>query len=85
MTDKHSYPTDPLIVVVIEKFVTLLVCSFIIFLGNHSPTLWNMVIRELAISFLIYYLAWGVAFYSLYRMAQALVMIRFHDKSADTN
>lgn len=85
MSDKHSYPVDPLIRIVIEKFVTIIVCSFIIFLGNHSPTLWHMVLEEINISFIIYYLAWGLVFYSIYRMSIALVMILKHDNLADNN
>lgn len=83
MTDRHSYPVDPLIRIVIEKFATILVCSFVIFLGNHEQELWNQVLEEINVSYLIYYLAWGVVFYSVYRMSIVLVMIAKHDKSAD--
>jgi len=83
MSDKHSYPIDPLIKIIIEKIFTILVCSFIIFIGNHSPELWNTVITEIGVSFLFYYIAYGVAFYSIYRMVIAIVMIWKHDYKVD--
>lgn len=83
MTDKHSYPVDPLIRIVIEKFFTIMVCSFIIFIGNHSPKLWHLVIDEINVSFLFYYIAWGVVLYSIYILSITIVMIINHDSSAD--
>lgn len=85
MSDKHSYPVDPLIRIVLEKFATILVCTFIIFLGNHEPDLWRQVLKEINVSYLIYYLAWGVVFYSFYKMSIALVMILKSDKMANIN
>lgn len=78
---KHSYPFNPLFNIVIEKFATILVCTFIIYLGNHEPILWESVLEELNISYLIYYLAWAVIMYSIYKISLAIVMMKNRDSA----
>lgn len=83
MTDIHSYPENPLIRSVIERVFAILVCSFIIVLGTHYPDLWNDVLGTINFSWIIYYIAWALAFWSIFRMVNGLYMIYKHDKSAD--
>lgn len=75
--EKHLFPVELTVKIILEKLVTITICMFVVLLGFHP--IWHEVLRTINISFIIYYVAVALLIWSLAYLLMGVAMILKYD------